>query len=97
MYTYIKIVCYVPEVYTIIIYQSRNELILEEKQVFVMDRSLISHRSSSVALKCVPHDQGQQHLGTCYKYTFLGPTLDLQNQKRCQDQLSVASMPCGCV
>lgn len=56
-----------------------------------MGRNLISTRSGSEALKCVPDEQGQHHLGTCYKYTFLGPTLELQNQKLWQGQLSVAA------
>lgn len=55
-----------------------------------MGRNLISTRSGSEALKCVPDEQGQHHLGTCYKDTFLGPTLELQNQKLWQGQLLVA-------
>lgn len=56
-----------------------------------MGRNLISTRSGSEALKCVPDGQGQHHLGTCFKDTFLGPTLELRNQKLWQGQLSVAA------
>lgn len=56
-----------------------------------MGRNLISTRSGSETLKYVLDEQGQHHLGTCYKVTFLGPTLELQNQKLWQGQLSAAA------
>lgn len=61
-----------------------------------MGGNLISTKSGSVARKCVPDEQRQYHLRTCYNYTFLGPILDLQTQKIWQGQLfAAAACPAG--